>query len=385
MGTVGREIGLGLWKRGVDVHYLGWFSGSIQNDMPFPVYPTQGNYYGSDKLNETILKIRPDILLTIGDQWMVSYISDKNRLSKSVRQLFTWVGYIPIDGHTFGEKLPYGWENTVNAMDYAVAYTKYGKRVIENSCPDLDIPIIYHGVNTKECFPLKEEHRVIFRKNLGIEEDTIVYLVVARNQFRKNLPEILKAWKIFKSKGNFNAKIWLHCSFNDPMGWKLDQIICNYKLEDDVLFFEDVAHSDGMRLLDRNKLNALYNIGDVFVLQSGEGFGLPTVEAMACRKPVILLDHSANTELAEGRGETVKPICTMAGKYSTERPYPDINLLADKMAKFYKDKKLREKYGNAGYEFAKTITWDIISEQWYQYLDKVVNPLKHPIKMREVA
>ncbi|GAF99545.1 unnamed protein product, partial [marine sediment metagenome] len=40
MGKVGRELALGLHKRGYKVAYLGWFTGSgIEEKMPFKVYP----------------------------------------------------------------------------------------------------------------------------------------------------------------------------------------------------------------------------------------------------------------------------------------------------------------------------------------------------------
>lgn len=385
MGRVGREIGLGLWKRGVDVHYLGWF-GKTENKMPFPVYSTTNMYYGADVFVKVVEQVRPDIVLTVGDRWMVEYIANPERVNRFTRQTFSWVGYMPIDGNAQGDKLPDGWGDTVRSMDKVVAYTYYGQRIIRNTCPELDVEVLYHGVDTKTYYPIKPEVATKYKKNLGILEDTVIFLVVARNQFRKNIPEILKAWKIFKGRGKYNAKIWLHMWFSDPMGWKLDQIICDYGLEKDVLFFEDIAHgADNTKLLAEEKLNTLYNIGDVFLLQSGEGFGLPTIEAMACAKPVILLDHSANTELGQDRGELVKVLCTMAGKYSTERPYPDLNDMADKMEKLYKDEALRVEYGKKGLAFAQSMTWDAVTGTWYKLLDKFVNPLRYPVRMREVC
>lgn len=124
---------------------------------------------------------------------------------------------------------------------------------------------------------------------------------------------------------------------------------------------------------------------DIFLLQSGEGFGLPTVEAMACGKPVILLDHSANTEIGRGRGELVRVSTYMSGKHSTERPYPDLKDLAEKMEKLYKDEELRMAYGRAGYNFTRGLDWDYIGSMWYELLLKIENPLYKGLKLREVT
>lgn len=383
MGTVGREIALGLHRRGIEIHYLGWFSGDIQNRMPFPIFKTHNMYYGSDIFDNAIYRVFPDIVLTVGDEWMVNHIADKKKCKS--RNLFKWIGYVPIDGHAIHGGIPNSWGNTLRSMDYVVAYTDYGRKVIKKSCPELEVQMIPHGVNIKQFRPLPEDKINELRKKYNIQ-DKVVYLVVARNQFRKNIPEIFKAWKIFKARGNEKAKLWLHCFFKDPMGWNIDELAEIYGIKDDLLFFENVAHGESnVKLLSEEQLSILYNMCDIFLLQSGEGFGLPTVEAMACGKPVILLDHSANTEIGRGRGELVRVSTYMSGKHSTERPYPDLKDLAEKMEKLYKDEELRMAYGRAGYNFTRGLDWDYIGSMWYELLLKIENPLYKGLKLREVT
>lgn len=59
----------------------------------------------------------------------------------------------------------------------------------------------------------------------------------------------------------------------------------------------DIAKGDGrilfLGLVPEHELNDFYNRLDVFVFPSGiEGYGLPPVEAMACGKPVVVLDDA---------------------------------------------------------------------------------------------
>jgi glycosyltransferase involved in cell wall biosynthesis len=51
----------------------------------------------------------------------------------------------------------------------------------------------------------------------------------------------------------------------------------------------------------------LYNIADCFVSTSlNEGFGMPQLEAMMCKCPVVTAHNSAMIEVVAGRGVTVE-------------------------------------------------------------------------------
>jgi glycosyltransferase involved in cell wall biosynthesis len=47
-------------------------------------------------------------------------------------------------------------------------------------------------------------------------------------------------------------------------------------------------------------MNEVYNLMDVFYLStSGEGFGIPIIEAMACEVPVVATDYTTTPELVK--------------------------------------------------------------------------------------
>lgn len=47
-------------------------------------------------------------------------------------------------------------------------------------------------------------------------------------------------------------------------------------------------------------MNEVYNVIDVFLLStSGEGFGIPIIEAMACEVPVLATDYTTTPELVK--------------------------------------------------------------------------------------
>ena len=83
MSEVGKNISLGLQKRGFEIVYLGWFSRLGENNsMPFKVYHTSNQYYGQDVFDKVVWQEKPVLVLTIGDSWMCDYIANPNIFKK---------------------------------------------------------------------------------------------------------------------------------------------------------------------------------------------------------------------------------------------------------------------------------------------------------------
>lgn len=377
MGRVGKELALGLQKRGYNVSYLGWFTPPwFENKLPIRLHKTNNNYYGADVFDDVVTKEQPDVVITVGDVWMIRHIKEQAR----TRQFFKWIGYTPIDGHAWHGGVPNSWIEVFESMDKVVAYTEYGKRKILHSIPELvdDIRVIPHGVDTKVFYPLPEEQIKKYRSEWGIG-DAFIFLMVSRNQGRKNIPDFCKAWKKFKlKKGTEKCKFWPHMMFRDPMGWNLNEIFSIFSMWDDLYCFREVANAEtNVELCGEDTLMKIYNACDCHVLLGGEGWGLPTLEAMACGRACINIDHSANTELTEGRGELVKVAHYATGIHSTERPYPDVDDLAQKMYEMYFNIEQRKRYEAKARTFAEKLTWDNALEMWDKLLKEVKNPLSH--------
>lgn len=395
LGRVGREIASGLAEKGYDVGYLGWFHDAdsrLKCPPGIKYWYTNNKNYGSDVLDTVVNRFQPDIVLTIGDFWNLWYINDPSVCR--TRRFFQWCGYIAVDGEPINGGLPPGIIKTIEDIDMPVAYTDYAKNAVLKSSFDQEtrsrIETIYHGVDTK-VFKPDPAKRIELRKKFGLE-GKFMFLTVSRNQSRKNIPELFRAWKIFSEMPEFKDKVvfWPHMYFDDPMGWKIGDLMDVLKLRNNsIMYYDQVAYSDSeLHLISDEELAQVYQIADAFVLLSGEGFGLPTFEAMATKLPCILLNYAASSELgADGRAELVDVgnSFTWTGAHLTQRPIPDIDKVVSAMAKIFRDRPHRESIAQKGHEFAVRYTWQRVIDDWAVYFTKKEIPFVAPLEMEVVT
>ena len=132
--------------------------------------------------------------------------------------------------------------------------------------------------------------------------DAFVVGCVARNQHRKNIPILFKGFKEFVERNELKPKdvrLIMHMDWNDAMGWPIPDYAKHYGIED-YLLPPMMGVLDLGQALSEEGLANLYNCMDIFVLPTaGEGFGIPTVEAMSCGVPVAVTDdREAGTQAA---------------------------------------------------------------------------------------
>jgi len=111
-----------------------------------------------------------------------------------------------------------------------------------------------------------------------------------------------------------------------------------------------------------------------FLSTSGEGFGVPTIEAMSCEVPVVATDYTTTKELITDDGETgiAVPISTeIMGSWNVWRGCMDTDLGAEALNKLYVDKELGKAYGVAGREkVLRDYALDKVVDLWDELLMK---------------
>jgi glycosyltransferase involved in cell wall biosynthesis len=345
-------------------------------EMGTPEYP---NY-----LSDYMDKFDPDIILSLYD---IYYIDEAIRQTN--KRAVPYVSWWPVDNTNFSIE----WLEKLKRISYPLTSSKFGKRVVMDTVEKhadggwkyhFNIDYIYHGVDTDvfKRFPkdlIKENRKLVFQDKSRFPggEDTFVYFFCGKNNRRKQLDRLLRAYAIVASK---YRDVVLFLKIGDPLnvhhlGLDIGDIVRKLNIIDRVKILDKRSnYLDGITDVE---LAGWYNISDVHVsATSGEGFGLTTVESMACGKPVIIGDHSTSRELIGENGERgwLVPIKTkMYSDYNGLWELVDIEAMAKAMEDAYLHRKETQRRGNNGYRWVrKNCSWDIITDKIDKYLKKAI-------------
>lgn len=273
-----------------------------------------------------ILDWEPDVILALSDLWMVGALE---RLPDAiVRKVAIWVT-------ADGDRFPTEADRLLTRVGMIVTMAKYGEQVFKPLVGKVPMRMIRHAVKpeiARATGAALEAGRVELRRLLGRGESFIA-LHVGRNQYRKMQPLLIEAWAQFVRKLRSDAiedvrvaeklgvhppVLFLHTEpvgvppselaegpmrafVGDFAGWNLPAIIQqHYGDVQDTIRFSERGAGD-------SDLASMYAMADVFVLSSnGEGFGVPSLEALACGVPAILGDNTTSPEiLGVGEGADV--------------------------------------------------------------------------------
>jgi hypothetical protein len=112
-------------------------------------------------------------------------------------------------------------------------------------------------------------------------------------------------------------------------------------------------------------LAAYYQAADVFLLaSSGEGFGLPTLQAAAAGAVPLGSAYSASRELVEGHGEAVAIADWTENEFGIRRALIDVEDAAGKLARYYQDRELLHERSLRCRAFAEAYGWEGVVDQW---------------------
>lgn len=226
----------------------------------------------------------------------------------------------------------------IQNADRLIAVSASTKRDILRWYPSVKeehITVVYHGFDA-EIFAvernLEEEHRV--KQFLGIDGEYILY--TGAIQPRKNLEVLIEAFTLLKDRGDAkNLKLVL--AGGDA--WLSDLVhtkVAESPFRDDILMPGQIAFGD---------LGHLMRGASVYVFPSlYEGFGIPVLEALASRVPVIVADNSS---LREVGGNAVEYFNAS-----------DVEALAEKMHLVLSDEMLRGDMIARGLEQVKKFSWE---------------------------
>jgi glycosyltransferase involved in cell wall biosynthesis len=187
------------------------------------------------------------------------------------------------------------------------------------------------------------------------------------------LDRTLKAFQIF-AKDKPEAVLFIHADADDAAQvFNMRILIEDLGLQNRV-FFSGMRWFEGF---DYGRMNEVYNLMDIFFLStSGEGFGIPIIEAAAAGIPSAVTDYATTQELLIEDGKCGLPIAIeteLTGTWNVERGIMGIPAAVNALNELYASKSLREQLGIVGREKMKLIyDWPVVLDQWDQLFQKVI-------------
>jgi glycosyltransferase involved in cell wall biosynthesis len=160
---------------------------------------------------------------------------------------------------------------------------------------------------------------------------------------KKNLPTLIRGLHLLKDRGSdYPALVIAGRRYHQSEEGDIFRQVRSLDLESDVYYIGPVEDED---------LPGLYGGAQAFVFPSlHEGFGIPCLEAMTCRVPVVAARSGAIPEVVGDAALLV------------DDP-TDADLLADAIQRILTDPALREEMIARGLERARQFSWPRFAEQ----------------------
>jgi len=242
----------------------------------FVVYPVDG-YGNQEMLRSVIRSERPNILWFMTDPRFWGWLW---HMEDEIRPLLPMVYYHVWDNYPPPTYNRPSYEST----DVVACISKLTKDVVSEVVPHHEeVHYVPHSVNTEIFCKLPSEevegHRF---QALPDSEGKTIFFWNNRNARRKQSGSLLFWFNTFLNKvGRDKALLLMHTDPKDPHGQDLDSIIR----------YLDLAN--GQVYLSKNKvppesMSMMYNLADCTInISDAEGFGLSTLESLACETPII--------------------------------------------------------------------------------------------------
>lgn len=373
----------------IDVIGINYDGGPYEvNRFPGRVWPalsgirTMGPYgdvFGRQVFLDRLASEPYDIVFALQDTFIVQQFMPN--LTTSIKQNPNkpkLIYYFPIDATP-----KHDWvEDVVAKIDYPVTYTEYAKNECLKFDPSLKdkIEVIYHGVNTKDFYPIENYaiNKAFKEKYFNYKADGKFLITnVNRNQSRKDIARNFAILRELKDRGHDDVILYLHMSHND-VGGNLLVMADNWGLRHGVDFlFPNPQAFTVDKGFPVEVMNSIYNVSDcVLTTTLGEGWGLSITEAMATKRPIVAPNNTSVAEILAGnRGKLVlsggKSLwITKESDNERIRPLMDVDEAATAIEGIMNKTDLPDV--EAAYTWVNQYTWEAISKKWVDLIEKAV-------------
>lgn len=282
-GKATREI-LAILCQTFDVTVLGMNYRGDPHEYPYKIYACEpgGDSFGLGRLIWMCDLMKPDVIVLQNDVWNMPMYFRKLAQFEEYADV-PIVGIVAVDGKNCMGK-------TLNPLSLAIFWTQFGLDEAREGGYTGAATVIPLGVDLEIYRPM-DKLDARWKRMPKEMDDKFIVGNVNRNQPRKRWDLTVRyfaEWiKQFKVE---DAYLCLHVAPTGDIGVDIHNLACYYGIADRVLLVEPPVFYG----LSEQEMAETYNCFDVDISTTlGEGFGLTTLEAMACGVPIIAPNWSA--------------------------------------------------------------------------------------------
>ena len=348
----------------------------VQVNPDFIIKPVDG--FGSpDMLRQTLAVEKPDILFIFTDPRFFIWLWEMEDEIHQICPIAYWHVWDNLPVPEFNRVL-YDSTDLINCHSHMTySYVKDLAPGRTNFIPHALPNEIYYPIQDKDM--LKSARVQLLGED---RKDHFVTFWVNRNAKRKRPNDLLWGWSLFakmveEKYGKKDITLLMHTQPDDSEGPNLYATSEMLGISDSVVFSPE--------RIDFQKMNILHNISDICInISYAEGFGLATLEAMQCGKPIIALktggltrqvvDHRDGSENGVGLDVTHEALVGSQQVPYIYEDYCSAQEVANALMKMYEmPKEEREALGEKarGYVQSEFALQDTI-DQWDDTLLELV-------------
>lgn len=346
LGRIAKDIAVGIHETMGEEFKVATFGlgGPLSRNFSFPQYPLMiGKGFEAPELPAVWKDFAGDergVVLTIWNPSWLWWMGTPEKLPAGalkdfmLNKPFDLWGYFPVDGDGPTGKLPATVGDTIGGFDRVLTYTKWAAGVIEKTCPMLaPVEHLPHMIDTRHYHPRdKARSRAVFIERIKsvsgmppLNPEVFLVGVVATNSARKDWYLAFETCAELRKFG-VQVGMWIHTDAYKKH-WNLEELARDFGMLERVIFTDHVLSDDDLALA--------YSACDVTLgIGSGEGWGYPLSESLACGTPVVHGNYAGGAEFVPKAG-LVEPMAFRGdGFYAIRRPVYDAREWAAKAMNF---------------------------------------------------
>lgn len=186
--------------------------------------------YGAVQIDAIVKEWKPTVWIGSDDVWSFQ-IGDY--MDKPWYKQINSVPHITIDSVPV---LDMAFEQAKRSK-YYLTWAKFAPREMKRvgGAAMAHVGSIYGAMDTTMFSPISDQEKADVRKSFGIDQDTLIFLFVFRNQLRKSAVRIIEAFAHFKKEYPMaKAKLYFHTSFSEKgAGWDIPKMAAFYGLKNE--------------------------------------------------------------------------------------------------------------------------------------------------------